>query len=120
MQNRIAYCSACDRDVHIVITDQPSADGQANLYDAEVVCLEIGHQCTGGLCPVGATTPTVMAARLVRNGLETQMNPIVPLDCPSCGESTSFLVLDALRATCTQCGSTTVWGSLRSENNDHH
>ena len=106
METRIAYCSACDKDVHVVVTDEPSQDGHANLWDSEVVCLEIGHKCTGHLCPVGAASPVVMAARLVRNGLQTKLHPVVTLDCPSCGTPTSFVVLNAAAATCCECGHT--------------
>jgi hypothetical protein len=66
MKTLTAFCSACDRDVRLVITDEPSQDGHANLVDSEVVCLEIGASCTGSLCPIGAVSPAVMAARLAR------------------------------------------------------
>ena len=89
MKSQTAYCSACDKDVNIVVTDQPSQDGQANVHDAEVVCLEIGDACTGSLCPIGATSPTVMAARLVRNGLQTIMQPVFQATCPGCDHVTS-------------------------------
>ena len=52
MQPQLAYCSACDKDVQIVVTDQPSQDGHANLHDSEIVCLEIGEACTGHLLAV--------------------------------------------------------------------
>lgn len=71
MKFRLEYCSACDHDVRIAITEAPMFDGQANIPDPEIVCMEIGHQCTGSLCPVGAQPPAVMAARLVRNELGT-------------------------------------------------
>jgi hypothetical protein len=106
MHTHTAYCSACDKDVQIVVTDEPSQDGHANLHDAEVVCLEIGHRCTGSMCPVGATSPTVMAARLVRNGLQTRMHPIVTLECTTCEGPRSFVVIDPSCATCTECGTT--------------
>ena len=106
MKSQMVFCSACDRDVHVVITDGPSEDGQANLYDAEIVCLEIGERCTGNLCPVGATSPTVMAARLVHNGLQTAMHPIAPLPCVRCDRVTSHVVIDKLYATCNECGAT--------------
>lgn len=106
MKTQLAYCSACDQDVRIVVTDEPSADGQANIVDAEVVCLEIGAHCTGALCPVGATSPTVMAARLVRNGLYTAMHPIVKAQCARCEGKTEFVVIDTRLATCTVCGLT--------------
>jgi hypothetical protein len=71
MKMQLAYCSACDREVRIAFTDMPTFEGQANLPDPEVICLEIGHACTGSLCPVAAQPPAVMAARLVRNGFGT-------------------------------------------------
>ena len=99
MKTQSAYCSACDKDVQIVITDEPSQDGHANLHDAEIVCLEIGHQCTGSMCPVGATSPTVMAARLVRNGLQTRLHPIVQAPCGVCERITSHVIVGPTSAS---------------------
>ena len=104
MQTRTVFCSACDQDVRIVVTDEPSQDGHANLHEAEVVCLEIGHHCTGGMCPVGATSPNVMAARLVRNGLQTRMHPVLSRQCPICGQEGEAVVIDRLHAVCSMCG----------------
>jgi hypothetical protein len=104
MQFHTVFCSACDHDVKIMVTDEPSHDGHANLHDAEVVCLEIGHHCTGALCPVGATSPAVMAARLVRNGVQTKLHPIVQRHCLDCGEPRDFVVINRTRAVCSVCG----------------
>ena len=106
MQAKTVYCSACDRDVNIVITDEPSQDGHANLHDSEVVCLEIGHKCTGNLCPVGATPPTVMAARLVRNGLLAAIDSGITTRCASCGVVAVHMIVDGTYQICTECGST--------------
>ena len=59
-RTQTAYCSACDRDVQILVTDDADHDAHANIPDAEVVCLEIGDRCTGSLCPVGAVSHTAM------------------------------------------------------------
>ena len=107
MKTQMAYCSACDKDVHIVITDEPAEDGQANLHESEVVCLEIGEACTGSLCPIGATSPAVMAARLVRNGLQTIVQPVISAHCPGCGRVTNHLVIEPTRARCTECETVT-------------
>ena len=107
MESQTAYCSACDKDVQIVITEQPSQDGQANVHDSEVVCLEIGDACTGSLCPIGATSPTVMAARLVRNGLQTIMQPVFEAKCPGCDGVTTHVVVEKTHAICETCGVTT-------------
>ena len=103
MKMQTAYCSAYDKDVHIVITDEPSGDGQANLHDSEVVCLEIGEACTGSMCPIGATAPAVMAARLVRNGLRTIMQPVIDAHCAGCGRVTTHVIVEPTRARCTEC-----------------
>lgn len=71
MKTQRAYCSACDRDVMIAFPELSDfVDGQANIRDPEIVCLEIGHRCTGAMCPVAAQPPAVMAARLVRSKLD--------------------------------------------------
>ena len=112
MKNQTAYCSACDKDVHIVITDEPSHDGHANLHDAEVVCLEIGETCTGALCPIGATPPSVMAARLVRNGLQTIVQPVVKAHCAHCDRVTAHLVIEKHAVRCEECEGVTPRGEL--------
>lgn len=107
MKREIAYCSVCDRDVQIVVTDELSHDGQANLHDAEVVCLEIGDHCCGSHCPISGTQPAVMAARLVRNELQTVVTPMVTLDCARCGQPTRHVLIERSFATCSECGATT-------------
>ena len=112
MITQTAYCSACDKDVQIVITDQPSQDGHANVHEAEVVCLEIGEACSGSLCPIGATAPAVMAARLVRNGLQTIMQPVIQARCSGCERVTSHIVAEPGHAICGECGTATVRSQL--------
>jgi len=97
-----------------MITDDPIHDGQANLHEAEIVCLEIGERCTGSMCPVGATSPTVMAARLVRNGLQNTMHPLSSLTCDHCDHVTTHVLIDHQFATCSDCGAT----SRRSTEHD--
>ncbi len=112
MKSQTAYCSACDKDVQIVVTDEPSADGHANLHDSEIVCLEIGDNCTGSMCPIGAAPASVMAARLVRNGLQTVMQPVVQARCPGCATITAHVIAERSHATCTVCGATTARSGL--------
>ena len=104
---QMAYCSACDRDVQIGFPTEPTVtDGQANVMDTEVLCLEIGHQCTGSLCPIGAQPPAVMAVRLIRSGMTPVMYRLQPAQCDACGGIENFALIDAKYATCTECGRT--------------
>lgn len=112
MKTRIAYCSACDQDVRIVLTDEPTHDGQATIHDAEVICLEIGEHCTGNLCPVAAEAPAVMAVRLVRNGLQQVMHPVLRAQCSGCGRETNYVVVGRM-ATCDECGTAVAYRELQ-------
>ncbi len=106
MNTHIAYCSACDRDVRIALPDEPVFDGQANLADPEIVCLEIGEGCTGHLCPIGAQPPAVMKVRLVKSGLGLRLQPFVRGYCEACSGDAHFVVIDTEHATCSTCGHT--------------
>ena len=107
MKEITAYCSACDQDVRLVLTDQPIEDDPSPIHDREVVCLEIGEHCTGSLCPLGAVPPVVMAARLVRNGLQTTVQPIIKAMCPSCDNVSDFVIVSKDLCICSICGTTT-------------
>ena len=107
MQRQIAYCSVCDRDVQLVVTDELSHDGQANLHEGEIVCLEIGDRCASCRCPISDTQPAVMAARLIRNELQTPLNPVVVRECARCGRNTQHVLIEHSWATCNECGATT-------------
>jgi hypothetical protein len=106
MKTQIAYCSACDCDVRILVTDAPLHDAQAPVADADVVCLEIGEQCTGKLCPVGAVSPAAMMVRKVRSGVRSVLPPIVKAACEACGCVTDNYIVSPEYATCGECGGT--------------
>lgn len=51
MDVRMAYCSACDRNVRVV--HKPGVDSAGKPAAAsDLVCLEYGESCTGDLCPL--------------------------------------------------------------------
>jgi hypothetical protein len=112
MSTRVAFCSACDRDVQILITDMPVQDAQAPVGDAEVVCLEIGERCTGHLCPIGAVSSTAMMVRLVRSGARSLVQPLVKAECEVCNRVTDFIIVSPAYATCADCGTTIGWDDL--------
>jgi len=114
MKTKLAYCSACDRDVMIALPDEPRFEGQANLPDPEVVCLEIGETCTGSMCPIGAQPPSAMAVRLVRSGLKPTIQPLITARCEACDQVTKFAVADKTYAVCTVCETTVARDKLAS------
>jgi hypothetical protein len=109
MKSHKLFCSACDREVNVMITDAPMFDGPITLRDEEVICLEIGDKCTGNLCPLGAAQPNAMVARIVRNGLPLDGLRTLKSPCPACDRETEFVLYGDGRAACTECGSPARW-----------
>ncbi len=103
------FCSACDRQVRVMIVEAPDHDHQATVHDEELVCLEIGAQCTGNLCPLGATEPSAMVSRLVRAGLPLDSLQTANAPCPSCGLTSEFVLYGDGKATCSVCGTNARW-----------
>lgn len=103
------YCPGCDRDVRIVLTAEPSAEGQATLPDAEFVCLEIGDKCTGSLCPLFSLPPEAMKARLIRSGYEMEGLKHWEGHCDGCDRMTDMVMLNREYCLCTECGSWNRW-----------
>ena len=50
---RIGYCSACDRNVPVILRTPAEVGRTPAPGDAEaLVCLDYGVRCTGALCPL--------------------------------------------------------------------
>jgi hypothetical protein len=103
------YCGACDRPVRVFITEAPTADGQAPVTDAVLVCLEIGANCTGNMCPLGAGEPSAMVRRIVRNGIALSTLESVKAHCPSCDTDAEIILYGDGKAGCSICGSVGRW-----------
>ena len=106
MKAKTMFCSACDRDVRVVLTAEPTAEGQAPLPDTEFICLEIGDRCTGALCPVFSLPPAAMKVKLARGGYDTSNLRHVSLHCDGCDRVTDLVVLSREYCYCTECGAT--------------
>lgn len=106
MKEMTIYCSARDQDVHVVLTDDPTHDAQAACFDAELVCLEIGDRCTGGMCPLCAQPSEVMDARLVKSGLAGGSHCHVSAKCDDCGRETDHVLSLGGYVTCAECRGT--------------
>jgi hypothetical protein len=54
MEKRVAFCSACDRNVPVVVLRGVWEQRPPSRRDAEeaIVCLDYGVRCTGSLCPM--------------------------------------------------------------------
>lgn len=54
MEKHVAFCSACDRNVPVVLLHGSWERRPPSLHDAgeAVICLDYGVRCTGALCPM--------------------------------------------------------------------
>jgi hypothetical protein len=54
---RVAYCSACDREVRLRVPEPPEPHedrgSSAAVDHLTGVCLDVGEDCTGAFCPFG-------------------------------------------------------------------
>lgn len=55
---RVAYCSACDREVRLQVApeDAPTEEEGGSYAEAnhlKGICLDVGEDCTGAFCPFG-------------------------------------------------------------------
>ena len=66
MDKHWAYCSACDRQVEVTVDPTGGVDPVTGDPVEALVCLEVGHTCTGALCPITDATPEEMREALVR------------------------------------------------------
>lgn len=53
MKTQKAFCSACDRQVEVVVPEDLPEGTLPSAHDpASCICLEFGETCTGSLCPL--------------------------------------------------------------------
>lgn len=107
-----AYCSACDQDVRVVITDAPVHSDQAPVTPAEIVCLDFGERCTGSMCPMFGLPRILMGVRLARSGLRPEAFRTVSAPCQDCGAAVEMQILDEEYAHCPSCGARNRWVRL--------
>ena len=66
MNKHWAYCSACDRQVEVTVQPSGGVDPVTGDPVEALVCLEVGHTCTGALCPITDAAPEEMRQALDR------------------------------------------------------
>ncbi len=73
MDKHRAYCSACDRQVDIVVKPGARTNPVTGEAEDEIICLEMGESCTGSMCPM-CDVPTDEMKRSVERLRETEQN----------------------------------------------
>lgn len=56
MATKTIYCSACDREVLVKLTEEGKLEG--------AICMDIGDTCTGTMCPICAEAPAVIREKV--------------------------------------------------------
>ena len=118
MHTHSAYCSARDQNVTIALTEEPTHDGQANLADMEVVCLDYGEKCTGDLCPAFGLPRVLMGVRLAHTDEGKASLPTITAKCHACENIVSLNVVDEKIAVCSGCGATNRWYRIQTEDGE--
>jgi hypothetical protein len=60
---RLGYCSACDRNVPVVLRAPETLGRKPSPKDAQaLVCLDYGVRCTGSMCPLFSVDPALLPA----------------------------------------------------------
>jgi hypothetical protein len=119
MITQTAFCSACDQDVRVVITDPPVYAEQAPIGGGEVVCLDFGARCTGSMCPMFGLPRMLMGVRLAQSGLRPDAFKTVSAPCQDCGINVELQLIDGSWALCPACGSRNRWVRLRIGEEDY-
>ena len=74
MRTQKAYCSACDRQVEVVVPEELPEGALPSAHDpASCICLEFGESCTGDMCPL-FEVPTEQ----MKQNLERMLDPSNP------------------------------------------
>lgn len=74
MEVRTAYCSACDRNVKVVVKPEAATGSGPRPFDpSDLACLEYGEMCTGDMCPLFDVPTDQMRENL--NRLQEQSEP---------------------------------------------
>ncbi|HEX6308984.1 MAG TPA: hypothetical protein VFZ69_12395 [Longimicrobiales bacterium] len=119
METHLAYCSACDHDVRVAITDPPVYADQATLAEPQIVCLDFASRCSGAICPMFGLPRILMGVRLAQSGLRPEAFTTVSAPCPACDTVVDLQLIDDAFAYCPNCGSRSRWVRLQVGDADY-
>lgn len=107
MKAQQVFCPVCDRRVSVSFTQAPTnPGGPPTLADSELVCLDIGEQCTTAVCPVTSVSPAAMDVRLVKSGMRPDGQRAIRATCDGCQRVADLVVSRDGYVTCIECGAT--------------
>ena len=115
METQTAYCTPCNKTVHIAWTPVAPHRTHANVADGgQMVCLEVGDECEDMMCPLSGCSTLLMGVRLARSGqVPDDEWPHVKLACDGCGGVVEMEVLDSGHAFCPVCMTTNTVALLK-------
>ncbi len=89
MRTQKAYCSACDREVEVIVPEDLPEGALPSAHDpANCVCMEYGERCTGSMCPLfDVPTPQMEEnyRRMIREAREARQAGRPNVDPPGGG-----------------------------------
>ncbi|MHB0948477.1 MAG: hypothetical protein ACYC3Q_03880 [Gemmatimonadaceae bacterium] len=101
------FCPACGHHVELVHGVEPRQEGQANLPDTELACMDVAIECgIAGRCPVLALPSMAVRQRLVRQGFAEHRFPRYQALCAGCDRITEMILVGETYCWCTECGTT--------------
>ncbi len=105
MELQTTHCAQCDKTVHVALTAVVRYATHANVPDGgQLVCLDVGEDCAGMMCPLSGSSTLLMAVRLAQSGVVPDEDwPHVQLVCDRCGREVGREVLDGGHAFCPLC-----------------
>lgn len=68
MKTHRAYCSACDREVEVMLDPAYTLEAGEPIPPEAMLCLDHGEVCTGALCPLFGIPPRQLKENLDRSG----------------------------------------------------
>jgi hypothetical protein len=69
MKTHRAYCSACDREVEVMLDPAYTPEPGEPIPPEAMICLDLGAVCTGALCPLFGVPPEQIKTNLDRSGI---------------------------------------------------
>ena len=101
------FCTQAGKSVRLTHSSGSSDD----VAPHDAVCLDMNRRCVTDKCPVTHAPTPLMALRLARSGLPSDIRRAMAL-CPECDRETVHEVVGWAQAVCTNCHAVRRWSEL--------